>query len=93
MRKVGTSKAPKKLTSVLPKDYRIYEKILIKGFEYVHSSEKGMNNTNLTLFPRKYLKHCSLRKVGTFREKGRKVGTSKAPKKLMALSLKYFGIE
>ena len=50
MRKVGTSKAPKKLTSVLPKDFRIYEKILIKGFEYVYSSGKGMNNMNLIVF-------------------------------------------
>ena len=31
MRKVGTSKAPKKLTSVRPKDFRIYEKYLSKG--------------------------------------------------------------
>ena len=71
MRKVGTSKAPKKLTAVRPKDFRIYEKILITGFEYICSSGKGMNNMNLLVFPRKYLIHCSLRKVGTFREKGR----------------------
>ena len=55
MRKVGTSKAPKKLRAVRPKDFRIYEKILIKGFEYIYSSGKGMNNTNLILFSKKIL--------------------------------------
>ena len=50
MRKVGTSKAPKKLTAVRPKDFRIYEKILITGLEYIYSSGKGMNNTKLIVF-------------------------------------------
>ena len=62
MRKVGTSKAPKKLTSVRPKDFRIYEKILIKGFEYVYSSGKGMNNINLIVSSKKILETLFIEK-------------------------------